>query len=264
MTKYKISFACSPPGTPGCGCEDGDFLAEHGFDGSPEEAVKRAEIISWKKYQGDFRWWIVEDKDIEIDREEFAEAEPPRYTQKLSEELKRSSQVLHFPSEKLESILKRPSYAVRKHEHRVMEDGADVGYGGQYPHYIRTSRCIRTWKQINTEYDLYNQDLLVDRGKQKPGSSSWPHETENSLVSVREMIYEWNLVNGKQVSHVVEVEKYIDTEGKQLISRMWVYDFKIDDELMDKYTKKHKAVCEERERRFRDICERLRIKGTTL
>ena len=58
IKKYKICFACTLPGEPGCGCPDNDFYAEHEFTGTHQEAIREAERISFELYRGDFRWWI--------------------------------------------------------------------------------------------------------------------------------------------------------------------------------------------------------------
>ena len=59
MTQFAINFACSLPGEPGCGCQDGDFHSEFWFDGTRGEAEDEARRIHHEVYQGDFRWWLV-------------------------------------------------------------------------------------------------------------------------------------------------------------------------------------------------------------
>lgn len=257
MPKFRICFADSLPREPGGGGPDNDFYAEHGFEGSAVEAIKRAERISWEKYRGDFTWWIVEDPSVEIDLEMSVEKPQPRlYTPpKLSDELKRSRNVTyHHSRENLASILNEPTHTEISLFPPGVRDSKDFGY--------------RNWEFHCTEFDLYNNGLLVDRGKQKPGGSSKPHNVTKSLFSVEEMIYKLNLAYGKQVSHVLRTERYTDFHTREFIEqhplKMDVYDFQVNDRLMDKYAKLHRDFLEEKERMFRDICERLETRGTTL
>ncbi len=257
MPKFKICFADSLPGEPGGGGPDNDFYAEHGFEGSAAEAIKRAEKISWKEYSGDFQWWIVEDPSVEIDLEEPVEKPQPRlYTPpSMSDELKKSRNVTyHHSREDLTSILNEPTYITISLFPPGVRDSIDFGY--------------RNWEFHCIEFDLYNNDLLVDRGKQKPGSSSKPNNVTKSLLSVEEMIYKLNLAHGKQVSHVLRTEEYTDFHTKEFVGqhplKIDVYDFQVNDELMGKYAKQHKDFLEEKEREFRSICERLETRGTTL
>jgi hypothetical protein len=60
MPKYTICFACTRPDQPGCGCPDGDFYAEHPFEGTRAEAEQEAQRISFQNYYGDFVWWLEE------------------------------------------------------------------------------------------------------------------------------------------------------------------------------------------------------------
>jgi len=257
MAKYKICFACSLPGEPGCGCPDNDFYAEHGFEGSAAETIKEAERVSWERYSGDFQWWVVEDPNVKIDLEKSIDKPqsvlytPPR----ISDELKKSSNVRHHNSiEDLISILNEPTYIEIALFPPGIKDSIDFGY--------------KNWEFHCVDFDLYNNDLLVDRGKQKPGSSSKPHNVTKSLFSVEEMIYKLNLVYGKQVSHVVRTERYTDFHTREFVEqhplKMDVYDFQVNDELMNKYAKQHRDFFEEKEQRFKSICERLETRGTTL
>jgi len=56
--QWKINFACTRPGEPGCGCPDNDFFASHDFFGTYEEAEAEARRLSWERYRGDFQHWI--------------------------------------------------------------------------------------------------------------------------------------------------------------------------------------------------------------
>jgi hypothetical protein len=56
--RWKLCFACTLPGEPGCGCPDNDFYAEHKAAGTYEEAEALARELSWERYGGDFRYWI--------------------------------------------------------------------------------------------------------------------------------------------------------------------------------------------------------------
>jgi len=257
MARYKISFACSLPGEPGCGCPDNDFYAEHGFEGSASEAIKRAEKISWEKYRGDFQWWIVEDPNAEIDLEKSVKKPQPRlYTPpKLSDELQRTNNVVYHSSrEDLTSILREPTYTEIGLFPPGVSNSIEFGY--------------KNWEFHCVDFDLYNDDLLVDRGNQKPGSSSKPHNVTKSLFSVEEMIYELNLAYGKQVSHILRTDRYTDFHTKEFVDqhplKMDVYEFNIDCGLMSRYEKQHRDFIYEKERRFRNICDRLETRGTTL
>ncbi len=247
MARYRICFACTLPSEPGCGCPDNDFYAEQGFEGSAEGAIKMAERTSWERYRGDFQWWIIEDPSIKLYLEvPVKKPEKRLYTpQKLSDELKKSNNVIHHNSkEDLTSILSEPTYT---------EIAIEFNLGREF-------HCI--------DFNLYNNGLLVDRGKQKPGSSNKPHVVTKSLFSVEEMIYKLNLVYGKKVSHVLRIDRYTKFHTKEFAEqsplKMDTYEFHINDELMTKYLKKHKDFSDEEEQRFRDMCERLETRGTTL
>jgi len=59
MPKFIICFANSYPDQPGDGGPDNDFYAEFPYVGSRAGAEDEAKRISFEKYRGDFKWWIV-------------------------------------------------------------------------------------------------------------------------------------------------------------------------------------------------------------
>jgi len=59
MPKFTICFADSYPDQAGSGGLDNNFYAEFSYVGSRAGAVDEAKRISFEKYQGDFKWWII-------------------------------------------------------------------------------------------------------------------------------------------------------------------------------------------------------------
>ncbi len=264
MTKYKICFACTLPGEPGCGCPDNDFYAEHGFEGSAEEAVQKAESLSWENYSGDFRWWIVDDQDIETELEEPAEKKTAAelhhkfYTPpSMDEVLKKSNNVAdHSSLADLALILGEPTYT----EIAIFPPGVRNSIEFAYRH----------WEFHCIYFDLYNNGLLVERGKQQPGSSGFlkPPNTTSSVLSVEEMVYRHNLACGKEISHVLRGDYFTSFHTREFVERnplkIDVYDFLVDDKLVHKYELEHRNFLEKKEERLGNICGKLKIKGTTL
>jgi len=254
MSTYRICFACSFPEGLGCRHPDDDFYAEYEFEGNASETIKRAEKISREEYGRFFQWWIVEDPNI--NKSQLTLFTPLGELDKL----KISSQVsYHSPVEDLITILNEPTYTETSLFPLGIKDSIEFGY--------------RNWEFHCVDFDLYNNDLLVDRGKQKPGSSTKPHNVTKSLFSVEKMIYELNLAYGKQVSHVLRIDRHTDFHTREFVEqhplKMDIYEFQVQDKLMSKYKimsryeKQHQDVFE-KERRLRNICERLETRGTTL
>lgn len=164
--------------------------------------------------------------------------------QRMSDEIRKSSNVKYHSIEDLNSILNEPTYTQIALFPPGIKNTLEFGY--------------KHWEFHLIDFDLYNLDLLVDKGKQKPGSSTKPHNVTKSLFSVEEMIYNLNLIYWVHVSHVVRTERYTDFHTKEFVEqyplKIDVYDFQFNDKLMDKY----------KELKFRIICERLETRGTTL
>jgi hypothetical protein len=260
MTKYTISFACSRPGEPGCGCPDGNFLGEHGFEGTAEEAVREAQRLDWEKYRRDFSWWIDEDPNAEIKPEkkedwfdvlEKLAGVEPHGPQKLSERLKYYKNVkYHESKEELDSIFNEPA----KTSITIFPPGVTGDAGSKHLGF----HCI--------DFDLYNNDILVCRGTNYPRRSG-SDGVSKSCCTVKEMIY-GNLAYKSQVSHVCREDGYSCFQKKDSVDNnptmIDVYRFEVDKALEAKYVEKHIEACKEKELEFRSICERLKIRGTTL
>jgi len=257
---YRIYFACSLPGEPGCGYPDNDFHAEHEFIGTPEGAIKEAERTSLQKYQGDFSWWIVENPNIkEVDIEKKAEPKDneQRFTSttRMTEVIEESPLITYHESkEELESILDEPSYLSISLPLPTRE-------GQQEFHHI--------------QFDLFDNDVLVDGGNQKPGScpgrkygEKYGKSATESSVTVREMLYRWNLVYGIRVTHVLRTERYTSFHTDEFVKKnplkFDIYTFSPDPKLLRKAEEERQAELEE-EKRWQDaLIERLIITGTTL
>ena len=114
-------------------------------------------------------------------------------------------------------------------------------------------------------FDAYNGDAVVSRGENSPGINiNKSHLITKSLSTVENMIYEWCLVDGKNVTHIVRKESRMDKDFKRQSLNIGVYEFHPDEKTLIRYWTKISEIRSERESRLLSLEKKLMETGTTL